>query len=116
MTPFANPVRPRTLKSRASELYPYYAGFSSSFAMDAAKWLKNGDDFSILDPWNGAGTTTSLAKSFPASTIGYDLNPVMVIVSKSNLAVPHEAGSIGPLTKKFQIQQSRADHLKKIIH
>lgn len=113
MKPFANPVRPRTVKSRASELYPYYAGFSSNFAKDAVQWLNNSSEFSILDPWNGAGTTTSLAKSFPAYTIGYDLNPVMVIVSKSNLAVPHEAGSIGALTEKISTLASKRRILKQ---
>lgn len=101
MNPFANPVRSRAAKSRASELYPYYAGFSSDFATDAAQWLTSEGQSSILDPWNGAGTTTTLAKAIPAQTIGYDLNPVMVVVSKSNLAVQHEAGSIAALTEKI---------------
>ncbi|AEA71623.1 putative methylase [Pseudomonas brassicacearum subsp. brassicacearum NFM421] len=101
MENFANPVRPRASKSKISELYPYYAGFSPEFASDAARWLAPSKNDIILDPWNGAGTTTSLAKEFIISTIGYDLNPVMVLVSKANLIVPHEASSIPPLTEKI---------------
>lgn len=114
MTPFANPVRSRTAKSRASELYPYYAGFSSDFAIDAARWLTSEGQSSILDPWNGAGTTTMVAKSICAQTMGYDLNPVMVVVSKSNLAVQHEAGSIAALTEKISNSAGKNRYLSSL--
>lgn len=102
MKPFANPARSRIPKNRrVPEFYPYYAGFSSDFADDALGWLAPLSEGIVLDPWNGAGTTTNLSVRTNIRSIGFDLNPVMVIVSKANLIVSHEASSITPLTEKI---------------
>ena len=37
----------------------------------------------ILDPWNGVGTTTQVARENGNHAIGFDLNPVAVIVAKA---------------------------------
>lgn len=42
-------------------------------------------DACVLDPWNGAGTTTSVVDSTGRSAIGFDINPVLVIVAKAKL-------------------------------
>ncbi len=102
MTPFTNPARSRIPRSRREpELYPYYAGFSPKFAMDALAWLSPPANGILLDPWNGAGTTTNLSTQTSVRSVGFDLNPVMVVVAKANLAVQHESGSIAPLTEKM---------------
>jgi len=36
-----------------------------------------------MDPWNGSGTTTQVARDMGFSAIGFDINPVMVIVAKA---------------------------------
>jgi len=38
-----------------------------------------------MDPWNGSGTTTQVARDLGFSAIGFDINPVMVIVAKAKL-------------------------------
>ncbi|RTZ39137.1 DNA methylase [Candidimonas sp. SYP-B2681] len=102
MKPFANPARPRKAKARSQgEFYPYYAGFSSLFVADAIAWALQGCTGSVLDPWNGAGTTTTAAFRRDVVGIGFDLNPVMVVVAKANLLSPLDAGVISPLTDKL---------------
>jgi DNA modification methylase len=39
----------------------------------------------VLDPWNGAGTTTQVANDLGYGTVGFDLNPAMVLVAKARL-------------------------------
>ena len=39
----------------------------------------------IVDPWNGAGTTTQVAQELGLAARGYDLNPVMVVIAKARL-------------------------------
>lgn len=63
--------------------FPYYAGFSTHFArsiLESAGVPRGG---CIVDPWNGSGTTTSAASSLGYQSIGFDLNPVMVLVAKA---------------------------------
>lgn len=62
-------------------IYKYYAGFSTDFVKSILK-VKNVEKLSILDPWNGSGTTTRVAAEEGAKLInGFDINPVMVVVS-----------------------------------
>lgn len=83
--------------SLASTWYRFYPGFSEAFARSvlSSAALKNGEW--VLDPWNGAGTTTSTAASLGLNAHGYDLNPVMVIVSKARCLDPSEYSSLRPL-------------------
>ncbi len=94
---FANPLRKR---SKGSEFYPYYAGFSDAFVEDAIRWLdlKNG---TVLDPWLGAGTTTHIAKKLHINSKGFDLNPVMVIIAKAGLIDRIDVPVLEPLAKKI---------------
>lgn len=102
MAPFSNPARARASKLRqAEELYPYYAGFSDRFALDALDWALDGKLGLVLDPWNGAGTTTRLAQSLEVGAIGVDLNPVMVLVAKANLFSGIDAPVLIPLSEKL---------------
>jgi SAM-dependent methyltransferase len=96
---FSNPVRSR--KSRASELYPYYAGFSDAFVADAVRWLDIKSTSTILDPWLGAGTTTRVATNLRVSSIGFDLNPVMVLVAKAELLDRSDGLVLPPLARKI---------------
>lgn len=62
--------------------FPYYAGFSEEFAIDVLK-SETQAQHRILDPWNGSGTTTYVCKELGIQAHGFDLNPVMVLVSKA---------------------------------
>lgn len=80
---------PRSTKLNSKEnkkvFYKYYAGFSSLFVEDMMDIIKLNKDATILDPWNGSGTTTYVAASKGYNSIGLDLNPVMSIIAKARL-------------------------------
>lgn len=63
--------------------YPYYASYSSAFVVDVLTELNLSTEKTILDPWNGSGTTTATAcrNGFPA--VGYDRNPAMLMIAKA---------------------------------
>jgi DNA modification methylase len=64
--------------------YRYYAGYSSAFVDYALATLAPKAQ-SVLDPWNGTGTTSVLAANRRLRTFGYDINPAMVVVAKGRL-------------------------------
>ncbi len=78
-------------------LFPYYAGFSSCFASKLLRSISLDPQMIVLDPWNGAGTTTRVASSLLHQTIGCDLNPAMVMIAKADLVSPLEAPAIQAL-------------------
>lgn len=100
MQPFSNPAR--IAGKKAKEIYPYYAGFSEEFAEDALEWATKGyQDGLVLDPWNGSGTTTRIASRLGIRSIGFDLNPVMVLVAKAESLDPAEAPVLLPLAQRI---------------
>ena len=63
--------------------YRYYAGYSRSFVYDVlSHWPKHAV---VLDPWNGSGTTTTVAAESGLACVGVDLNPAMVVVARAAL-------------------------------
>ncbi len=100
MRPFSNPLR--SSRSSKDSIYPYYAGFSDEFVVDALEWVAEGKrDPLLLDPWNGAGTTTRVGSQQKKRTIGLDLNPVMVLVANAELVSAVDADVITPLSRKI---------------
>ncbi|MEN2387957.1 DNA methyltransferase [Comamonas sp. A7-5] len=79
------PKRRSNINSKAKESYPYYAGYAEAFARDAIQRLSIAGA-TVLDPWNGAGTTTYAAATMERRAFGFDLNPVMVVVAKAKCA------------------------------
>ena len=69
----------------------------------------------VLDPWNGSGTTTQAASKLGFNSIGCDLNPVMIIVTKARLLPPSEADSLEPLGKEI-LRQALQHELFDNIH
>ena len=65
--------------------YGYYAGFSPAFVEEALTLLEERGSLNVLDPWNGSGTTTEAAVNAGHNCMGFDLNPVMVIVAKARI-------------------------------
>ncbi len=106
----ANPKRhgspPKTSDER---LFPYYAGYSTTFAKQLLASLKLTDDLLVLDPWNGSGTTTQIANQMGLTSVGLDLNPVMVIAAKASLLPPQEANSLVPLAQSLIEQAALRD-------
>lgn len=64
--------------------YPYYAGFSSTFARRILESLPR--DLNVLDPWNGSGTSTYVASALGFSAVGIDLNPFAFIIATAKCA------------------------------
>lgn len=98
----ANPKR-NVGSSRSSDesLFPYYAGYSKEFAEQLLGTLSLQDDAVVLDPWNGGGTTTLAASQMGLTSVGFDLNPVMVIVARACLLPHHEVSSLIPLAQSL---------------
>lgn len=71
-------------KERGSTFY-YYAGYSLDFAIDVIANFTSTNS-SVLDPWNGAGTTTLAATYLGRKSVGVDLNPAVILVAKARLA------------------------------
>ena len=88
------PKLPRTLTGDR-----YYAGYSRSFVEDIlGLWPKNA---LVLDPWNGSGTTTTVAAESGLECVGIDLNPAMVVMARAALlsdedvaAIEHQASAL----------------------
>lgn len=80
-----SPKRNRSSAKRSTVFYHYYAGFSPEFVEDIVKRLSINPKAVIMDPWNGSGTTTQVAMRMGYTAIGFDINPVMVIVAKAKL-------------------------------
>ncbi len=92
-----NPKR-NAIETGYESWYPYYAGFSSDFASAIISSSHLSDDACILDSWNGSGTTTTIANQKRFATIGYDLNPVMIIAAKACLLNNRDLVSLKPLS------------------
>ena len=70
--------------------FKYYAGFSEAFVRSVMESGLTDGVRQILDPWNGVGTTTSVARKYGFDSIGLDLNPVAVLVATASLARPSD--------------------------
>jgi DNA modification methylase len=92
-----NPKQDRRRASGQDAWYPYYAGFSASFAVQLIRSARLDGDDVILDPWNGAGTTTAVARSLGIASIGIDLNPVMVVTAKARALSYRTRNSLVPI-------------------
>jgi hypothetical protein len=92
-----NPKRRVATLAGRDQWFPYYAGFSSEFAKQLIASGALSEGSTIMDPWNGSGTTTSSAALNGCKSIGFDLNPVMAVVAKARLLPQHEVPSIAPL-------------------
>lgn len=79
--------------------YPYYAGYSSDFAISTLQKYGTESTSLVLDPWNGSGTTTTAAAGAGYSALGIDLNPIAVIIAKGRLVQVEDVPSVRPLAK-----------------
>jgi SAM-dependent methyltransferase len=97
----SRPVTPKqSAQSRAYSpaWYKYYAGYSEGFVQETVERLRLSDTDLLIDPWNGAGTTTQVADQLGIRCWGGDINPAMVVVAKARLlrnAVTPSESSLG---------------------
>lgn len=62
----------------------------------------------IFDPWNGSGTTSFAASDAGFDAIGFDLNPVMVVVARARMLPATEGDALQPIA--LQILQNAKAH------
>lgn len=89
-------------EDKSDSWYGYYAGYSPNFVRDVLTFLELPKDSLILDPWNGSGTTTQVAASLGYNFVGFDLNPVMVIVSKAKLTMSESQSRLRSMHQDFE--------------
>ncbi|HYF80850.1 MAG TPA: DNA methyltransferase [Symbiobacteriaceae bacterium] len=73
--------------------YDFHACYSEEFVEDVLTHLRLRPSETVLDPWNGTGTTTKVAAERNFRAIGFDMNPVMVVVAKARLYAASSASS-----------------------
>ena len=82
MTGLIPPKQPTQLRHR--DWYPYYAGFTEAFVESViADQLR--DAKSIIDPWNGGGTTTVVCERKGVCSVGIDINPALTVIARARL-------------------------------
>ncbi|MBD2816721.1 hypothetical protein ID850_18785 [Xenorhabdus sp. Flor] len=97
-----NPKR-ITEKEYRAEWYSYYAGFSHTFVRDVLRKLNPAKDAIILDPWNGAGTTTLASALEGYEAIGIDLNPTMEIIARAKLSTKEDIKRALEIVKHLRV-------------
>ena len=99
-----NPKRESEAQAGRASWYPYYAGFSLPFAQSLLASAKLDQASSVIDPWNGSGTTTAAAAGIGHFAFGYDLNPVMVLAAKARMLSKREKNSLVPIAQDIVAQ------------
>ena len=82
MTDVIRPKQPIQLRHR--DWYPYYAGFTEAF-VDSVIANQLRDAKSIIDPWNGGGTTTVVCERRGVYSVGIDINPALTVIARARL-------------------------------
>lgn len=90
---------PKLANERTSDWYRYYAGYSRGFVEDALDALELENGATVLDPWNGSGTTTSVVHDRGHAPIGFDANPALVIIARARLLGAEVVESLEPLAQ-----------------
>lgn len=89
-------LKPAVKREGVDAWFPYYAGYSPGFVQEALTGLGTQPGWSVLDPWNGAGTTTAVADALGCDAVGLDINPVAALVAAARLErsanTSHSAG------------------------
>lgn len=96
----------RSNSNRSIQWYNYYAGYSSGFVEDTLRTLNLPPTATILDPWNGSGTTIRVAVDLGYRAIGFDLNPVMVIISHARGVSRYLLSGLPDLARRVVMQHS----------
>ena len=89
-------------RSGNSRFYDFYAGYADSFALDVIRNLAPPRGSTVLDPWNGSGTTTFAAGSLGLGAVGLDINPAMTLIAKARLAGESGLKHLGRLAEQLR--------------
>ena len=90
----ATPKQPQPERQR--DWYPYYAGFTEHFVSELlTQHLRNVG--SVLDPWNGSGTTTAVCAKRGLTSAGVDINPALTVIARARLTPRSILESLSPI-------------------
>jgi ubiquinone/menaquinone biosynthesis C-methylase UbiE len=78
-------LNPKRQKAQApfDRWHSYYAGYSYTFAKETLRVVAEKTPLTVLDPWNGSGTTLAAAKHLGHNAIGVDLNPATLTIAEA---------------------------------
>jgi DNA modification methylase len=107
-----NPKRTAAAQIGRDQWFPYYAGFSSEFAGNILSSTSLRKGATVLDPWNGSGTTTVSAVRNGYKAIGFDLNPAMAVVAKARLLPDSELAKLLPLLTDILKKSNRSSGVR----
>lgn len=107
-----NPKQTSPPGSRAN-WFRYYADFSAGFVEDTVEYLDLPRGATLLDPWLGAGTTAEVATANGFRVRGYDVNPVMLLVSRARTIPTSAAIEIPTLVDSMMRQYKK--NLRRLI-
>jgi len=91
--------------------YRYYAGYPVDFVDDILAQLapKRGGSATVLDPWNGSGTTTMVASERGYTALGLDVNPALVVIARARSLGREVFDSLESITKDLEDKAADAD-------
>ncbi len=101
-------LKPAKRRDGVESWFPYYAGYSSDFVREALIGLGAAPGWTVLDPWNGAGTTTSVADPLGCDALGFDINPVATLVAAARLAHSSDASHSQGLARELLAVATRS--------
>nr|WP_237212716.1 DNA methyltransferase [Ruegeria lacuscaerulensis] len=117
-----SPKRDRRIQNGWEAFFPYYAGYPEVFVDELLSSADLRQSSVVLDPWNGSGTTTLAAARKGHRSIGYDINPVMIVIARARLLPKSEADSLEPILQQVlegcepQLEVPSNDPLNKWFH
>lgn len=94
-------LKPTSKREGVDAWFPYYAGYSSDFVREGLTGLGVRAGWTVLDPWNGAGTTTAVADALGCDAIGFDINPVAALVAAARLERSENTSHAAGLANQF---------------
>ena len=65
--------------------YPYLQGFSSKLVKILLDEIKPTEADTILDPFNGVGTTVLTSRDIGVKSVGFDISPLAVMVARGKM-------------------------------
>jgi hypothetical protein len=97
-----------------SEWYPYYAGFSLTFAEDfLGKFAPRGKCL-IADPWSGAATTSVAAGRLGKDSVSCEINPAVLIAGRANALLSRGRNPRSTISEQLALMPGRP-RIRKII-
>lgn len=96
----ASPKRMAANTPKSESWYEFYAMYAEDFVRGVFERIPLRPHSMVLDPWNGTGTTTTIAFERQHRSIGIDINPVMAIIAKSRIIPNKEREAIAHIRWK----------------